>query len=141
MSPRILIPVDESATSQHTIQAIIANKELVPHEIYLLHVVDVQLIHRLVPDIQKNMIYEAAEKAGRRILEKLAGQFRAAGFKPRLLLELGTPDTAILKVVAEQEIQLLIMGRNPGGGGIRDVMFGSVANDVIRAINCPVLMF
>ena len=61
MIPRILIPVDESATTEHTIRAIIDNKDLVPREILLLHVVDVHLVRRLIPDIQKNMIYDAAE--------------------------------------------------------------------------------
>ena len=141
MSPRILIPVDESPTSQHTIDAIIANRELMPSRVYLLHVVDVHLIQRLVPDIQKNMIYEASEKAGKRLLDKLAERFYDAGFEPQLLLELGTPEGAILKVVEELDIQLLIIGRHPGGGGFRDIMFGSVANFVIRSIKCPVLLF
>jgi len=140
MSPRILIPVDESPTSKHTIDAIIANRELMPRKVYLLHVVDVQLIQRLVPDIQRNMIYEASEKAGKRLLDKLAARFYEAGFEPQLLLELGTPGASILKVVEERDIQLLIIGRHPGGGGFRDMMFGSVANYVIRSIKCPVLL-
>ena len=140
MTPRILIPVDESETTQHTIDAIIANNELMPREILLLHVVDVHLIQRLVPDIQKNMVYDAAKKSGNRILKELAKSFQDAGFEPKLLLELGTPGVAILKVVEEQNIQLVIIGRHPGGGGFRDIMFGSVANYVIRAIKCPVLL-
>ena len=141
MTPRILIPVDESATAQLTIRAVIDNKDLLPREILLLHVVDVHLVQRLVPDIQKSMIYDAAVKSGNRILAKLAEPFQAAGFEPKLLLELGTPDAAILKVVEEQDIQLVIIGRHPGGGGFRDIMFGSVANHIIRTVKCPVLLF
>ena len=140
MTPRILIPVDESETTQHTIRAVIDNKDLIPREILLLHVVDVHLVQRLIPDIQKNMVYEAAVKSGNRILAKLAEPFQAAGFDPQLLLELGTPEVAILKVVEEQDIQLLIVGRHSGGGGFRDMVFGSVANDLIRAVKCPVLL-
>lgn len=140
MIPRILIPVDESETAQHTINAIIENIDIVPREIFLLHVVDVHLAKRLVPDIQKNMVYEAAEKSGSRILEKLAEPLRAAGFEPKLLIELGTPEKAIRRVVKEHSIQLLVVGRHPGGGGFRDIMFGSVANHVIRAVKCPVLL-
>ncbi|MDH3454105.1 MAG: universal stress protein, partial [Desulfuromonadales bacterium] len=121
--------------------AVIANKDLMPREILLLHVVDVQLVHRLVPDIQKNMIYDAAEKSGNRILAKLAKPFQDAGFEPKLLLELGTPEAAILKVVEGQDVQLVIIGRHPGGGGFRDIMFGSVASRIIRAVKCPVLLF
>ncbi|MGK2905076.1 MAG: universal stress protein [Desulfuromonadales bacterium] len=140
MTPRILIPVDESATTEHTISAIIDNKDLVPRELLLLHVVDVHLVRRLIPDIQKSMIYEAAEKSGNRILARLAEPFLEAGFEPKLLLELGTPGAAIVKAVVEQEVQLVIIGRHPGGGGFRDIMFGSVTNHVIRVVKCPVLL-
>jgi len=141
MTAKILIPVDESETTHQTIQAIIDNKELLPQEILLLHVVDVHLVHRLVPDIQKNMVYEAAEKSGGRILEKLAEIFRDAGFKPELILKLGTPGEMILEVVEEQNVQLVIIGRHTGGGGFRSLIFGSEANHVVRAVKCPVLLF
>lgn len=140
MSSRILIPVDESLTAQHTIDAVIANKDLLPREILLLHVVDVHLAQRLVPDIQKQLVYESSEKLGRRILEQLAKPFREAGFKPQLRLELGTPAEAILKTIKELNVELVIIGRHPGGGGLRDIMFGSVANQVIREVKCPILL-
>ena len=141
MTPRVLIPIDESETAQKTIQAVISNQELIPREIFLLHVVDVHLVQRLVPDIQKKMVYETAEKSGKRILEKLAKPFQDAGFEPKLLLELGTPGIEIMKVVEEQNFQLVILGRHPGGGGLRDIMFGSVANYIVHAVKCPVLLF
>ena len=141
MPPKILIPVDESETAQHTINAIIANQDLLPREILLLHVVDVHLVKRLVPDIQKNLLYGSAEKSGQRILEKLAKPFQDAGFTPQLQVELGTPGEAILKIDKKQDIQILIIGRHPGGGGLRDMMFGSVANYLIRTVKCPILLF
>jgi len=141
MTPRVLIPIDESQTAQKTIQAVIANQELVPREILLVHVVAVHLVQRLVPDIQKNMVYDAAKKSGKRILEKLAKPLQDAGFEPTLLLELGTPGIEIQKVVEEQNVQLVIIGRHPGGGGLRDIMFGSVAKYIIDAVKCPVLLF
>jgi nucleotide-binding universal stress UspA family protein len=140
MISRILVPIDESETALRTIGAILANQELFPREILLLHVVDVQPVQRLVPDIQKNMVYEAAEKSGIRILENLAQPFQAAGFEPELLLQLGAPGETILKVAEAEEVQLIIIGRHSGGGGFRDIMFGSVANYVIRAAKCPVLL-
>ena len=140
MPTRILIPVDESLTTQHTIDAVIANKDLLTQEILLLHVVDVHLAQRLVPDIQKKMVYESSEKLGHRILDQLAKPFREAGLEPQLRLELGTPGEAILKVIKELNIELVIIGRHPGGGGLRDIMFGSVANQVIREVKCPILL-
>jgi len=141
MNPRTLIPVDESETAKHTIQAIISHQKRLPKEVLLLHVVDVYSAQRLVPDIQKSMVYEAAEKSGRRILERLAKPFQDAGFDVQLQLEIGLPGETILKVVEEQDIGLVVIGRHPGGGGLRDVMFGSVASKVIRGVKCQVLLF
>ncbi len=141
MSPRVLIPLNDSETAQNTISAVIANKDLMPHDIILLHVVDVHLVHRLVPDIQKEMVYGASEKAGKRILDRLAEPFLQAGFEPKLLLELGTPAETIIRIVEQQDIQTVILGRHPGSGGFRDILFGSVANTVIRKVKCPVLLF
>lgn len=141
MTPKTLIPVDESETTQRTIQAVIANQELISRDIILLHVVDVHLIQRLLPDMQKQMVYDSSEKSGNRILEKLAKPFQEAGFNLTLLLELGTPGDAIRKVVEEQNIQLVIIGRHVGGGKLLDVMFGSVANHIVHSVKCPVLLF
>lgn len=140
MPAKILIPVDESETARNTISAVIANKDLLPRQIILLHVVDVQLIQRLVPDIQKHMVYDAAEKSGQRVIAELAKPFQEAGFEPQCLLSLGNPSEAILKTVEEQNVQLVIIGRHAGGGGFRDIMFGSVASHVVRNVTCPVLL-
>ena len=140
MAPKVLVPIDESATTQRTIQVLLENRDLLPEDLILLHVVDVHLVQRLVPDIQKGMVYEAAEKSGKRILEKLARPFQDAGLQPRQQLELGTPGKEILRVVEEQQIDLVVIGRHPGGGGFRDVMFGSVANALIRTLHCPILL-
>lgn len=141
MRPRILLPLDDSTTAQQTIDAVIANQELVPRELHLLHVVDVQMIQRLVPDIQKNMIYDAAEQTGNRLLAKLAGQFQEIGFKPQTHLELGAPGPAIMKVAEDLDIQLIIIGRHSNGGGVRDLLLGSVTNYVIRFSTRPILLF
>lgn len=140
MTARILIPLDESETARNTIKAVLDNRDILPRQITLLHVVDVQLVQRLVPDIQKHMVYDAAEKSGQRMLDELAKPFLDAGFEPECLLSLGTPGEAILQTAEEQNVQLVIIGRHPGSGGFRDIMFGSVANHVIRNVNCPVLL-
>jgi nucleotide-binding universal stress UspA family protein len=140
MPPRILIPVDESETTQHMLATLLENRDLLTYEFLLLHVVDIHLVHRLVPDIQKHMIYDAAEKSGLRILNNLAGPLREAGLKPVLRLELGTPAACIQKVAEELESELIILGRHLDGGGLSGVMFDSIANQLIRAVKCPVLL-
>jgi len=141
MEPKILIPVDESATSQNTIDKVIELKEQFPQRLTLLHVVNDQLAYRMIPDFQVEMVRENAAKAGQLHLEKIAGQLGIAGFEPELLLEFGTPRLVIPQIANERGFQLLVIGRHVGGGEIRDVLFGSVANYVLHNVKCPVLLF
>jgi len=142
MEIRILIPVDGSETSQHTIEAILADKQRFPHKLYLLHVVDDdKLAYRMIPDFQVEMVRENARKAGQQVLEQRAEPLRQAGFDVELRLELGSPRQVIPQIANSEEFQLLVIDRHAGTGEIRDVLFGSVANYVLHNVKCPVLLF
>lgn len=141
MNPKILIPVDDSATSNRTIEMVIEQKERFPKKITLLHVVNDQLAYRMIPDFQVEMVRENAGKAGQVKLDKIAGQLQDAGFETELRLEYGSPRRVIPQIANDEEFQLLVIGRNNGSGEIRDVLFGSVANFVLHNVKCPVLLF
>jgi len=120
MEIRILIPVDGSETSQHTIEAILADKQRFPHKLYLLHVVDDdKLAYRMIPDFQVEMVRENARKAGQQVLEQRAEPLRQAGFDVELRLELGSPRQVIPQIANSEEFQLLVIGRHAGTGEIR----------------------
>ena len=141
MDTRILIPVNDSLTSQKTIDDIIAYKAKFPPQVTLLHVVDDQLAYRMIPDFQVEMVRENAEKAARHRLELQAEKLREAGFEVDLRLEFGAPRRVIPQIANEEDFQLLVIGRKTGSGEIRDVLFGSVANYVLHNVKCPVLLF
>lgn len=142
MEPKILLPVDDSPTAQATIQSVIEQKKRFPKKITLLYVINQdQLAYRMIPDFQVDMVKENAQKAGNVLLEKVAAQLKAAGFTPELVLKMGSPRTTIAEIANQEGFQLVIIGRHEGGGEIRDVLFGSVANYVLHNVKCPVLLF
>ena len=141
MNPKILIPVDDSPTSLKTIDAVIEQRERFPQRLTLLHVVNDQLAYRMIPDFQVEMVKENARKAGQLHLEKIAQRLRDAGFELELRLEFGSPRRVIPQLANDEDFQLLVIGRHAGGGEIRDVLFGSVANYVLHNVKCPVLLF
>ncbi len=141
MDTRILIPVNDSPTSQKTIDDVIAYKAKFPPKLTLLHVVNDQLAYRMIPDFQVEMVRENAEKAARQRLELQAEKLREAGFEVELRLEFGAPRRVIPQIANEEDFQLLVIGRKTGSGEIRDVLFGSVANYVLHNVKCPVLLF
>ncbi len=141
METKILIPVNDSPTTQKTIEDVIAYKERFPQQLVLLHVINDQLAYRMIPDFQIEMVRENAEKAARQRLETMAEQLHKVGFEIELRLEFGAPRRVIPQIANEEEFQLLVIGRKAKSGEIRDVLFGSVANYVLHNVECPVLLF
>ncbi len=95
----------------------------------------------MIPDFQLEMVKENAQKSGQIILNRIKEQLSEAGFTPETRLELGIPRNTITDIANDDDFQLVILGRHEGGGEIRDVLFGSVANYVLHNAKCPVLLF
>ena len=142
MEPKILVPVNDSPTAHATVDAIIALKSRFPRQLTLLYVINKeQLAYRMIPDFQVEMVKENAQRAGRGLLAKYREQLTEAGFEPATILKTGSPREMITDIANEDEYDLLVIGRHEGGGQIRDVLFGSVANFVLHNVKCPVLLF
>ncbi len=142
MIPKILVPIDDSPTAQRTINSIIELQERFSNKLTLLYVINSeQLAYKMIPEIEMEMVRENATKAGQLLLEKADTSLREVGFENELLLEFGEPRHTISHIANDQNFQLLVIGRHEGGGEIRDVLFGSVANHVLHNVKCPVLLF
>lgn len=142
MDPKILIPVDDSPTAQKTVELIIAQRKRFPRQLTLLYVINQeQLAYRMIPDFQLDMVKKNAQKSGKALLDRYNAQLREVGFTCELILETGEPRSVITSVANSQGFQILVIGRHEGGGEIRDVLFGSVANHVLHNVRCPVLLF
>jgi len=142
MIPKILVPIDDSPTSARTIDAIIALKDRFSKQLTLLHVINKnQLAYRMIPEFQVDMVKENATRAGKQLLDRVDAKLKEAGFTNKLMLEFGEPRDIIAHTANVQDFQLLVIGRHEGGGEIRDVLFGSVANHVLHNVKCPVLLF
>ena len=142
MEPKILIPVDDSPTAHATIDSVISLKNRFPKKITLLYVINQeQLAYRMIPDFQVEMVKENAQRAGKVLLDKYIEKLTDEGFEPETILEIGSPRDVISDRANEDGYNLLVIGRHEGGGQIRDVLFGSVANFVLHNVKCPVLLF
>ncbi len=141
MEPKIIIPVDDSSTAQATIDYVIDKRILFPRSLSLLYVINQeQLAYRMIPDFQLDMVKKNSRNAGKKLLEKYSVQMHEMGFTCNLILESGEPRQIITNITNDQNFDLLVIGRHEGGGEIRDVLFGSVANYVLHNVRCPVLL-
>lgn len=110
-------------------------------ELHLLHVIP-------EPPAQfwKGYIYEVDEdvdaRARREIDEKLAETYRPrvpADLPLMIAMRIGEAGQEIVRYAIEQDIDLVIVGRQ-GAGTVGKLFFGNVTGRVVRKAPCPVLV-
>jgi nucleotide-binding universal stress UspA family protein len=140
---KILFPIDLTANSSKVLPYVLSVSEKYNSTIYLLHVVeDVRSFgSEYIDDIPHDHLdrfqqeaEEAAEKAMDRVChEQLQG---CPNFQRKMVS--GDPATKILKLIDSEGIDLVIMGTH-GRKGLEHVIFGSVAENVVKKSPAPVL--
>jgi nucleotide-binding universal stress UspA family protein len=137
---RILFPIDLTENSSKILPYALSVSEKYNSSIYLLHVVHDLLKwgHLYVPHTSmENFLREAiegAEKAMERVCEE---QLQSCPNFHRRIVS-GDPAAEILKTIESESIDLVIMGTH-GRKGLEHVIFGSVAENVVKKSPVPVL--
>jgi nucleotide-binding universal stress UspA family protein len=76
----------------------------------------------------------------KRYLEAVAGRLQAKGLRARTTLALGTPAPEVVATARAERADLIAMSTH-GRGGFKQAIFGSVAAEVLRSAEVPVLLF
>ncbi|MDC8447698.1 MAG: universal stress protein [Nitrospira sp.] len=134
---RMLVPVDFSDCSLDAFEyaALIAQRSKV--SLNLLHVLepvsyglDFTLPHWAQRESSKTAVTER--------LSDLASALTSAGLASDFLISGGLPADSILDTARAQSVDVIVMGTH-GRRGLSHVLFGSVAESVVRRSSCPVL--
>lgn len=142
MYQRILVPVDGSATSDHALQEACKLARQLGAQLELVYVLgDIRLM-----DADSYINYgdmrEALKSSGNRVLAQAHAEARQAGVAAEVkLLEAG--GDRIASVIVEEaknwRADLIAIGTH-GRSGFSRVVFGSVAEGVVRTAPIPVLL-
>ena len=89
--------------------------------------------HGNIEDFQQQAI-DSARKRMAAVVEEFFKQFP----KLETRVELGSPAEKILAFIEKEKIDMIIMGAH-GRTGLDRMIFGSVANKVVKSASCPVL--
>lgn len=137
---RILCAVDLRPSSAHTLHAATTLARDAHAELTVLHVVEGPtddtlgvLGHLDVPEYRRQLEAEARRQLHAAVQAEL-GQERPA----TELVDTGRAYKQILKVAAQQSADLIVMGVH-GASAADRLLFGSTAQQVVRAADCPVL--
>lgn len=137
---RILYSIDFSECSYQVLPYVLYVAEKYDAEIYLLYVVDDlrQFAGMHVPHTSISDFIEQAMVESEKMLDKICDEHLQScpNFQRRLVM--GDPRVEILKMVESEKIDLVIMGSH-SRRGLERIMFGSVAEYVVKNASVPVL--
>lgn len=136
----ILFPVDLSEVSPKIVPSVLFLARKFDAEVHLLLVAGTfeKFKTFYVPHPSLKTFGEEVLKGGQRKLKEFVEEFFADYPKTKQVVVQGDPAEEILKYAAEQKMDLIVIGTH-GRKGLDRVLFGSVANEVVKNSPVPVL--
>lgn len=141
----ILIPTDFSKTAQIAAEVASGIARKAGATIILLHVIEegssdsIKITGEVMEaDVEdKLFVMKLIEKA-RKQMDKLANDSIFEGIKVKQELRLGTTFHGMRTIIAEQKVDLVVMG-TAGASGAKEMIIGSNTEKVVRHAKCAVL--
>ncbi len=142
MYQRIVVPVDGSETSRKALQEAIKLAQTFHARLKLVHVVENARVFDAEGMVDYAALREVATKGGELILSRGRELAEQAGVKAETaLLEAGGDrnENVIVADARQWLAELIVIGTH-GRSGISRLLFGSVAEGVVRGATMPVLL-
>jgi nucleotide-binding universal stress UspA family protein len=139
---KILCPID---FSEHSLAALKIADEMAKtfhSELFLVNVITpIPSVptppHPLVFDVLKYQ--DSLEAHSKKSLDDIAKNKVSTGIKVHAVVALGDPFTEIIKIAEKNNVNLIVVATH-GRTGLGHMIFGSVAEKIIRHASCPVLV-
>ena len=131
---KLLVPID---FHEHSLGAIEIAKNIAQINdgmVTLLHVVPMD--EPIDGPMYEEDFKKQAEKDAARLAE--IGSQRLQGLNYEIVTEIGDPATGIIDTAARREVDAIVLGTH-GRKGLRRILMGSVAEEVLREAKCPVI--
>ena len=136
MYSNILIAIEHSDADRAVLSHVEALARLTGARLLLVHVADGWAARHF----DELHLRESEEiRADREYLAQLCGQMVERGFETRARLAMGDPATQLVKVAAEEAVDLIAMSTH-GHRFLNDLLRGSTADRVRHNVRIPVLM-
>jgi nucleotide-binding universal stress UspA family protein len=137
---RILCPTDFSGPSSEGFNVAAELGEQFRAEVLVVHVVSAMpaLPHDpnrpfQVPEYERALHADAQHK-----LEGMADALAKRGLKTRVVIGHGDAGSEIVRIAQDEHADLIVIATH-GTTGLEHILFGSVAERVVRHAHCPVL--
>jgi nucleotide-binding universal stress UspA family protein len=138
---KILFPIDLTRDSSKALPYVLSASEKYNSTIYLLHVI--QDVYQWAPGYVSHPSAEVLRREAQEYCEKDIKRFceeQLQGYPHfQTSVVLGDPVGEILKAIESEGIDLVIMGTH-GRKGVKHIVFGSVAENILKLSPVPVLI-
>lgn len=136
------MPVDGSDVSNHAAGEGFKLAAALGSGITLLYVVDTSVAS--IPEAESafsnmELIRQTFKEQGEKLMGRLKASAREKGLEAGTLIAEGDVHDEIIRIAAEKQAELIIMGTH-GRRGVGRLLLGSVAESVARRANCAVLL-
>ncbi|MDY6954430.1 MAG: universal stress protein [Thermodesulfobacteriota bacterium] len=137
---KILFPYDLSESGGEIVPYLLSVAEAYNSEVYLLHVVDDlgKWGKAYIPHPSMDAFQAEASKAAETAMDDICEKELKGYSKLERRVVSGDPIGEILKTIASEDIDLVIMGTH-GRRGLEHMLMGSVAENVVKRSSVPVM--
>lgn len=146
MYKHVFIAIDDSRTSQKALDEALAVAKAHDATLEIAHAIDEQLVHVFhaggVTTTNTNQLKQVLENGGQDVLSKALEKARSVGVKTKTHLLKGHgehTDDLIANAVKNSGADLLVVGSH-GRRGVRRLLLGSVAENLVRKVSVSVLI-
>jgi nucleotide-binding universal stress UspA family protein len=142
----ILVAVDGSASAQRAVEVAIEQAKAFSAKLTILYIVEIP-VTPFFPDketeIDERKVREGAKTEGEKMVSSAASLAEARGvkmIKQEVMRHTGhSTAEGIIDYAKKNAADLIVVGTT-GLGGIKKLLLGSVANDVVGSAHCSVLV-
>jgi len=141
---KILVPTDFSEFSTYALNYAIAFAQNFKARIILIHVTserDMDAIRQVSPYLEPGKLEDLLrerESEDRKQLAAFIPPEMKKGLEVETIHKVGIPFVEIIKTAKEREVDVIVIATH-GRSGLSHILFGSVAEKVVRRAPCPVL--
>ncbi len=134
---KILVPTDGSEYTKAAVRKAMDLAKLSSGKITALYVMDQTIFTNVPMDTAVMNVYHTLEKEGKNALQFVEELGKETGVSVEIKLAEGIPIKVILELSKEYDV--IVMG-TLGRTGMSKLLMGSVAERVVRASRCPVMV-
>jgi nucleotide-binding universal stress UspA family protein len=137
----ILLPTDFSENSKYAMEYAVSFAAQYKAKLYVLHVLvspHAMVGYEVAPFVSFERLYADMRRSSEQAMSTFIPEEVKKEIQVETAIVQGTPFLEILKFAREKEVDLIVIATH-GRTGLSHVLFGSVAEKVVRKSPCPVL--